>query len=531
MFRGLASANARILATLISIPLGAANELSIRWQPRRVEAREGQLVSVDQALLVDVLDSGVHFHSKFHYRIQQGALRELQLRIPPDVAVQSVQGAEVADWSIETDPAVGPNPATQRLVVSLKTELTTGTDVDIHAFRRDRQATGTIDIHALEPLGVVRETGRVAIGCASPFRVRVDETDRLDQIDRTGLDFQGRLGLRPDPAALVGTESHTKDGRALLSAYRYTSRPWRLQLQVERHQPRVEVSDRTAVAVTSRQTILRSLLTAHVTGAPTASFALRLPASLRVSQVRVPPGADWFIDRDDKGQRLKVELSEPAVGKLDLAVSGALVRDSSQAEFAVPGVTVEEVQAQRGQLAIYLDDDLEAVLANDGGARPIDPAALDSVLRPDGNRPVHYAFQYESPPKDLRLRLSPAPSRLNADVTTVVSVREGAVAYISRVDFEIRQAGRSRFRVVTPEWLGDDVELQGEQIRQIRSQVDDQQAHLGGRVAATGAGNLSSAPDSDAAAAGRWHRAGRHHPAAGRRTVAKSRRPRERDRR
>ncbi len=442
----------------VSIPLGAAGELSIRWQPQRVEARAGQLISVDQTLLIEVLDSGVHLHGRFHYRIQQGALSEVQLRIPPDVAVQRVDGPQVADWSIETDPATGPNPGTQRLVVSLKTELTTGTDVDIHCFRRDRQVTGTIDVHGLEPLGVVRETGRVAIGCSSHFRVRVDKTDRVDQINRAGLDL-------PQGAS---------DGCALLSAYRYTSRPWRLQLQVERHRPRVEVSDRTAVVVTARQATLRSLLTVHVTGAPTASFRLRLPASLRVSRVRVPPGADWFIVRDDKGQQLKVELNEPAIGKLNLAVSGSLVRDSSQAEFVVPGVTVEEVQAQRGQLAIYVDDDLEAVLTSDGDARPVDPAALESVLRADGGRPMHYAFLYESPPEDLRLRLSPAPSRLNGDVTTVVSVRKGAVVYISQVDFEIRQAGRSRFRVVTPQWLGDDIELQGEQVRQIRSQVTDQ---------------------------------------------------------
>jgi hypothetical protein len=96
---------------------------------------------------------------------------------------------------------------------------------------------------------------------------------------------------------------------------------------------------------------------------------------------------------------------------------------------------------------------------------------LQSALRTDGNRPAHYAFEYAAPPKDLRLRLSPAPSRVNSDVTTVVSVREGAVAYVSKVDFEIRQAGRSQFRLVTPEWLGDDVEVQGEHIRQIRSQA------------------------------------------------------------
>jgi hypothetical protein len=443
------------IGQFVSIPLGAANELSIRWQPRRVEARAGQLVSVDQALLIEVLDSGVHLHSTFHYRIQQGALNELLLRIPPETAVQRVHGSEVADWSIEADPAMGPDPGAQRLVVSLKTELTTGTDVEIHCFRRDRRVTGAIDIRTAEPLGVVRETGRMAIACSSHFRVRVDKTDRVDQINRMGLD------LPESP----------KDGCALLSAYRYTSRPWRLQLQVERQQPRIEISDRTAVAVTARQATLRSRLTAHVTGAPIPSLGLRLPPSLRVAQVRVPPGADWFIDRDDKGQRLKVELNEPTVGKLDLAVSGSLVRDAGQAEFVVPGVAADEVQVQRGQVAIYLDEDLQAVLTDDSGARPIDPAALDSVLRPDSGRAVHYAFQYESPPKDLRLRLSPAPSRLNGDVTTVVSVREGAVAYISRVDFEIRQAGRSRFRVATPQWLGDDIELWGEQIRQVRSEV------------------------------------------------------------
>jgi hypothetical protein len=439
----------------LAVPLGAAGELGIRWQPRRVESREGQLVSVDQALLVEVLDSGVHLHGKLFYRIQQGAVGKLRLRIPPDLAIQSVQGAEVADWSIETEPAAGSRPPAERLVIALKTDLATGTEVTIHATGRDRQVTGAVDVHALEPLGVVRETGRLAVGCLGHFRLRVEKTEALDQIDRSGWE----LPQGPSP------------GSTVLWAYRYTSRPWRLQLQVERQQSRVEVSDRTAVAVGTRQATLRSLLSAQVTGAPILSFVARLPASLRLSQVRVPPGADWFVSRNEQGQQLKVELGEPAGGTLELAITGTLPRDASQVEFAVPGVVAEQCQAQRGQLAIYLDDDVQAVLASSGGAQPIDPAALESGLRPDGDRPAQYAFQYASPPKDLRLRLSPAPSRVNSEVTTVASVREGAVAYISRVDFEIRQAGRSQFRLVTPQWLGDDVEIEGEHIRQIRSQA------------------------------------------------------------
>ncbi len=441
---------------LVSIPLGIATDLSIRWQPRRVEARGNQLVSVDQSLLVQVLDSGVHLLGNFQYRVQQGALSQVQLKIPAGIAVQQVQGLEVADWSIETTPADKTNPEKQRLVISLKTELTTGTDLTVDCFRRDRQL-GSIDIEALEPLGVARETGRIALGSSGQFRVRVSQADRLDQINHVGLE----LPQKPHDAA------------TLQSAYRYNARPWHLELQVERHRPRVEIADRTAVAVAARQSTMQCLLAVNVSGAPIPSLELSLPASLRVSQVRVPPGADWYVDGNEEGQQLKVKLGEPVLGGLELAVSGSLLRDSSQAEFAVPRVSVPDAEVQRGQLAVYVDDDLEAVLASDGGAEAVDPATLDGSLRPQAASRARYAFRYETPPEDLRLRLTPAPSRLNADVTMVVSVREGAVAYVGQVDFEIRQARRSQFQVVTPQWLGDDLQWQGDQIRQVRSEVAD----------------------------------------------------------
>ena len=49
----------------------------------------------------------------------------------------------------------------------------------------------------------------------------------------------------------------------------------------------------------------------------------------------------------------------------------------------LPRITVDGPEAYRGQLAIRLDDDIEAVLADDGGARSVDPAGLDGTLRPE----------------------------------------------------------------------------------------------------------------------------------------------------
>jgi prepilin-type processing-associated H-X9-DG protein len=446
----------------VNIPLGPGGDVTLRWQPRRAEVREESPMTVDQTLLVEVLDCGLHLHGRFHYRVRQGAIGRLQLRVPPGVAVRRVDGPEVADWSLEADPDADADA--RRLVLALKRELATDVEVAIDAFST-LDAAGDADaadarppvaVTGIEPLGAARETGRVAIRHSDHFRVRVDGTAGLEQIDRAGFDLPPRL----------------EDGPALVAAYRYTARPWKLQLAVERQRPQIDVAARSAVTVAARQATLHSRLTASVVGAPVASLQVRLPAALRIAQVRVPPGADWLLQSDAGGQRLNVSLHEPVLGELEFEVSGSLPRDAEQPAFAVPGVTVENARTQRGELAVSLEDGLEAVLLDDGGARAVDPAALGESARPPAGRPVHYAFRYDAPPEGLRLRLAPAPSRVSADATTVVSVREGAVAYLGKVDFDIRGAGRSEFQLAAPAWLGDDVELRGERIRQVRSHAD-----------------------------------------------------------
>ncbi|MFZ1933466.1 MAG: DUF1559 domain-containing protein [Thermoguttaceae bacterium] len=447
---------ARSGSDFLDIPLGTVNEISIRWQPRRVAVREGQLASADQTLSVEILDSGVHLHSRFRYRVEQGTLAALLLRIPAGVAVEDVRGIDVAGWSIKTAPAADGR-ATRQLAISLKKELTTGTEVDVDALCCDRQmaAAADVDVLGFEALGVVRETGRIALSCTPHLHVRVEKAENVDQIDRAGLD------LPQQPS----------DGQPVLWAYRYTARPWHLRLKVERRRSGVDVFDRTAVAVSGRQITLRSTLTVNVAGVPIVSLPIRVPAPLRLSQVRVPAGAEWFLDRDDKGGRLRIEFGEPTVGTFDVVVCGAMPRNSDQATLDVPRLAVQEVQSQRGQIAVYLDDDLEAVLADHRGTRSVEPAALDHDLRSADNRAVNYAFEYDSLPSELRLQLSAASSRVNADIATVVSVRDGAATYVSQIAFDIRQAGRSRFEIATPKWLGDDIELQGQHVRQIRSRL------------------------------------------------------------
>jgi hypothetical protein len=419
------------IGDMVSVPLGEMGDLAVSWQPRLAEAREGHLMSADQMLHIGVRDSGVHFGSHIHYRIQQGAVHELQLRIPPDIAVRSVQGRDVADWSIEADDS---GTAASRLVVALKTERTTSTDLHVDAVRRDGQTTGTIEIDTTEPLGVARETGRIAVQCSSPFQVRVERADNVDQIDRASVEPQ-----------------HADDGH-FVAAYRYTSRPWSLRLQSERLQPQVQVDSRTAVAVGARQTTLHSLLSLQVAGAPVRSFDLQLPATLRIGEVEVPERADWFVDHDEQGQQLKVTLREPATGSVEIAIRGVLDRERDQEEMVMPMVAVHRANSQRGQMAVQLDDDLEAVLIADGGASPIDPAELDSVLLPEPGQPL---ADIEDVPAQNAAPDDPSAMLVDGGLDVELAV-VGTEYYFRKVHGDPRLAIRVRDRTLG-RWIGASV--------------------------------------------------------------------------
>ena len=441
---------------VVSIPLGGTTDLTVRWQPRSEETRSGELINVEQSLFVGILDSGLRFDSNLHYRVLQGTLSQVRLSIPPGISVQNVTGPDVADWSIESSEGDNSVPNVQQLVVPLKSELTSGTDLHIQAYRRHEQA-GTPIIEAFTPAGVVRETGRIAIAHTSPFRVRVLSSEHLAQVNHSDIELP----------------KGWDQGNTLLAAYRYDARPWKLQLHLERQGPKTRSSVLTAVAVSSRESTIRSLLKLEVTEAPIAKIGLRLPIALRVTQVRVPVGADWFVDRQAEFQRLTVNLDRPLTGQAEVAISGTLARDGSQAEYVVPQITVEDVGAQQGQLAVYLEDDLEAVLLSDGGAQSIDPSALDDSLRPATGPTARYAFHFDKPSGEMRLRVTAAASRLNADVTTVVSVRDGSVSYVSQLEFDVRQAGRTQLQFLAPDWLGDDLDVRGDAIRQVSSSATD----------------------------------------------------------
>jgi hypothetical protein len=445
----------------VSVPIGGAGDLTIRWQPRRGDAPATRLLSADQTIFVDIKDSGIHLRSKLHYRVAQGSVRKLQLRVPPQIGIRSVSGADVADWSLVQNVQGGAERDAGeldglRLEIALKSEVRTGTDIEIDTFLLGRESLGVVSVQSVEPLGVVRETGRIAIGCTDQFHVRVGATSELAQIERESVAVPG-----------VGDAACE-----LLSAYRYTARPWKLDLFVDRVSPKVQVAGHTAVAVVGDRATMHASIEMTIGDSPLGSFRLQLPAGLRLSRVTVPAGGDWFVRRTSDSAELVIEMAQPSVGKVAVEIIGTLALDRTESRFRVPIVSVTDASVSTGQIAVVLDQDTDGYQVDAGGAQPIAPKQLTGPLQALSSAPRVFAFHYNALPNGLTLGLTGAASQLAADVLSTVSVREGSVAYLSELGFEIRGAARSELQFSTPEWLGSDIDIQVSGIRQIQSQAE-----------------------------------------------------------
>jgi hypothetical protein len=165
-----------------------------------------------------------------------------------------------------------------------------------------------------------------------------------------------------------------------------------------------------------------------------------------------------------------VELAGPKTGSVAIGVEGTILRDTREPKLQLPRVSPEQAAVERGQIAVFFDKDLKAEMIESGGARSIAPAALADSLKAQAQVQASYALEYDTAPSAIAFALQAQSPRVDARVATTVSVREGSLAYLSVIEFEIEQASRGQFQFTTPDWLGDDIDVRGLAIREKRSE-------------------------------------------------------------
>src|SRR5262249_52318149 len=138
----------------------------------------------------------------------------------------------------------------------------------------------TIAIPQIIPREITNEIGQLAIYAGNQFSIRPNKTELLTQID--GDKFATQIPVsRPKVAPQL--------------AYRFSKRPFTLELIVSRQESQSHVAAQQAAFLTLRKQQLTSRFRYTLTGAPRSSLSIALPAGFVLLDVQATGMRDYYL--------------------------------------------------------------------------------------------------------------------------------------------------------------------------------------------------------------------------------------------
>ena len=232
----------------IEIPIDRGGMLTVAWQPERQQQDVGNLVQVETAVAAAVEDDGVELNHASLIRVRQGAINDIVFDVPAGVAVREIRGPDVAGWELNVIEQ------SRSLRVFFRRQVSDETRVEADVFQAHQigQMAESIAVNSLAPQGVAREIGFLAVYVPDHLRLRVVQMQGMQQVDVS--QFQPVEGLRHPQSAPQ-------------AAYRFSSRPFSLNLEVLRRAAETRATVEHGVQIGRRKVLIASRILLDVAGA------------------------------------------------------------------------------------------------------------------------------------------------------------------------------------------------------------------------------------------------------------------------
>jgi hypothetical protein len=431
----------------IDVPIASAGNFTIGWQPAQEAGSVARSIESTGKTLLVLDDAGLRTVSQFSLQIRQGAVSELSFGLPRNSKLKDIRGSDVAGWKLE-----GNDPA-RKLIVSLRQSVTGTTDVELDLFQPLAVGESSVSVSAAlpAPLGVVRETGTVALTAGPQFDVRGPNFPSGTRIDAREFDLPN-FSRRP--------ELQPTCGGTIEAAFRYSAHPAGFELSVARRSSQTDVAALYAVLVGRRKLTLSSQFHVQPAGSALTRAQFRLPAGFLVLAVEGVPLADWYVSGVAGAKSLIVELAAPQSAPFDLVINGTVAKNPDDAKTAVDVPILSAARRAEAHMAVWLDGSYQATIGEGGDWKSISPDQTPGTMKSLVAAPPQFAFETRrSEPAAVSLTLAHAVARLSGDSATIVTVTDAAVFYTVALQWTITQATADTFVLTMPGWLASRLDL------------------------------------------------------------------------
>lgn len=436
--------------TVLLAFFGVTPTVQIDWTPKSEGAAGLTALATVQASQTVTIDEGaMRTRAQLVYQISRAELTQLELLVPADQKVAGVFDPNVRSWEVAVEEDQ------QRITIELFEPATAAQRIaiELEKFDISLMAETSESIPSVEALAVSQQQGTVLI--------RLDDALRGEVALRRGL-------LQIDIAELSGNSGNAQWD----FAYRYSSLPFELELQLEKVEPRITTTELVEVYLEPEQLTLDLFARYEIERAGIFQLQLRIPVDHEIRQVRGQEGAgaaavsvDNYHRSEEDPTLVTVFLSRRAFGVVGLMVelekqlddANLVTPTGTATDYVVdfPRVDPASIVRTNGRLIVYAPRSLEVLPAEYEGGRLLSLSeALEGMYSLRGSRFPNsenkLSFGFSADPFTPGLSARRLPPQITASQTLVVDVQPGVVQYSAVFQYDILYSPVRRLRIDLP---------------------------------------------------------------------------------
>ena len=423
----------------ITTVLGDGGRLQLEWRPEVGEGQVDKSLTANSFAVFDIQEDQLRLSWKTDIQFRSGEREEFVFVLPKGYLVHRVDGANVRGWAAD-----GEQLRVQLLKPATKSEMITlilqaagiGTGADIQA----------VEAPVVGLDGAIRHTGRMVVRRTPLLDLRMTDATGVQRINLTDKirSRASNAGLSPGPLGI----------RALQS-YEFVALPFQLNYSVSPLPVETEATVQTILRVSDRERRVESRIELDVRNRPVYQMAVDLPSTFTVEDCQAPGEYEWTTTDRQDGRRLMLYFAAGVKGKVPVVLRGRLGETEQQTEVSLPGIDVQGVERQQGEIVVQTDPSYDVKPA---GLVNVEPILLNRVfgwLIPEQRKNARLALAYREPDIEGTIQLRPRKSQVRVFTVTNARITDRAIEESVLLNFSIRNAGLRQIEFDLPAVLAD----------------------------------------------------------------------------
>jgi len=417
--------------------LPATGRAGLAWKSGRKEGDGALFFSSNEIAETRVGAGLARRYSRLGFRVLQGKLESLKIRIDGTGEILAVKGPLVLAWSVAEEGGA------RLLDVRLSRPIEGEGDIEIEAQAALGVFPAKLTPPRFSPIGAIRHSGYL--------RVANDGAVRLEVTAKKGL-------MQLSPAQFPWAKQDENLRQAFV--YRFPSAEYDYEVAADQVLPEVGVTEVTVHELAETDRRITTDLELDIREAPLREWSVAIPADFAVAGVEGASVADYSVATDavDGKRELKILFGQALIGRQLITVKLEKNLAAAAGDWVLPVLGHPGAKSSRGYVGVVVTAGYRAV---PGATKGLAETPVDYF--PKKQPGLQQAFRIREMDWSATMKVEALGQSVQADVFHLYSLKEGAVTGSVLVNYFVVGAPASQWRIRVPESLGN-VEVIGQNI-------------------------------------------------------------------